>query len=150
MIEHVISLRPRLAPVKGNRVENAAPAIEDRAGRVALRIHAAAPHCRVRVRLWDRLGRNPTDPANGQELLFTGGAPDRTLDLQLPGERDSFEGRTLTWVIRLQAADRSSYEVRLTLLQGAAEVPGGDFSYTGPLLGLEQLSGRFHFREDRG
>jgi hypothetical protein len=150
MIEHVISLRPRLASVKGDLAEKAAPATEDRAERVALRIHAAAPHCRVRVRLWDRLGRDPTDPANGQQLLFTDHAPDRTLELELPGKQGSFDGRTLTWVIRLQAAEQSSYEVRLTLLQGAVEVPGGDFSYTGPLLGLEQLSGRFHFRQDRG
>jgi hypothetical protein len=114
---------------------------------IALAVVAEAPSGRFRLRLWDEYGRNPTDPVAKQPPLeFRGSLPRRTVVLT---PKDSFDGRTLTWVIRLQASGPAQYySVRLTVLQvdKGKETPSSEFAYSGPLDEVEEITGRFHFK----
>jgi hypothetical protein len=102
--------------------------------RVGIDVWTDVPDPVVRLRLWDSDGRNPT-----------------------PAEWDAKAGRwsigvvrpgcTLTWSVRLASEKLERFELRLRVYQGDAPLPGGHFSYSGPLEGLEERSGRFHFAE---
>jgi hypothetical protein len=106
---------------------------------VALKLEASAPRGRWRLRLWDANGRNPVrvQAPKGDDFGNAYGPSTVTL----PG--DNLDGKTLTWVVRLQGT--GSYKVQMTILQDGEPASGGEFIYTGPLAGVEEITGRFHF-----
>lgn len=128
MRDHVVTLRTAaVAPAAA-----AQPTI-------CLELFAVAPRGRWRLRLWDADGRNPTPVClpNGDDFANQCGP------LVVPLAGKNFDGKTLTWAVRLQG--NGPYHVRMTLLQDWKPASGGDFVYTGPLDGTEEITGRFHF-----
>jgi hypothetical protein len=144
--DHVVTLQPDIASAAVAR-----PALEKVAAletaAIVLAVEAEAPSGRFRLRLWDAYGRNPTDPnANGLPLDFHGSLPRRDIVL---APTDGFDGRTLTWVVRLQSTSPAQYySVRLSVLQvrGEKKTTSGEFVYSGPLDDVEEITGRFHFK----
>ena len=134
MRDHVVTLRRTVATPQALTAVSQAD--------VYLRLFARAPLGRWRLRLWDAEGRNPADAVpQGQPLKFEEIYDPEAFPLNAP---DGFDGRTLTWVVRLQGS--GPYSVRLSVLQGGDIVPGGDFVYSGRLDGTEEISDRFHFK----
>lgn len=106
---------------------------EAAAALVEIDVWTDVPDPEVRLRLWDREGRNPQVP--------------RRLSVEpARWELESvYPGCTLTWLVRLASTRHSHFELRLQVFQAGSALPGGNFSYSGPLGGLEERSGRFHF-----
>ena len=141
MIEHVVTLRPPKPRPKQPR-PLAAPVLAE--PDVLLRLAATAPLGLLRLRLWDKLGRESRDPLKGVRVEIRGDSPSRDVGLEV--DRGDLDGCTLTWSIRLQG--NGLYRVRMTLIQNGEPVANGDFAYTGEVMETEELSGRFHFRQD--
>lgn len=120
MLDKVVSLA----------VEGKAEALD---ASLVVAVHTDIPDHKVRLRLWDEFGRNPQpakqDPPGGARWLLQGVRP----------------GCTLTWSVRLASQQRDRFELRLEVLRDERPLPGGSFSYSGPLEGIEERNGRFHF-----
>jgi hypothetical protein len=98
---------------------------------------SSTPQCHARLRVWNAQGRNPTQPGqDGNTKRWQLGAPSVLL------------GCTLTWSVRLAPGpDGPSYfDLHVRLFQNGVALRDGDFFYSGPLDGLEERTGRFHFR----
>lgn len=111
-------------------------AIDDKSGAAAsveVEVWTDVPDPDVRLRLWDKDGRNPT-PAEQDAARPTRW---KLVDVQ--------PGATLTWSVRLASEKLKRFELRLQVYQGEAPLPRGNFSYSGPLERLEERNGRFHF-----
>lgn len=96
------------------------------------------PEPHIRLRLWNPKGQDPQVPEP---------VPGRPTRWRLESAR---AGCTLTWSVRLASAAHSRFELRLRVFQAGTALPGADFSYSGPLEGLEERSGRFHFTSKTG
>lgn len=98
-------------------------------------VRSDVPRPQVRLRLWDELGRTsePAEPVQGR--------PERW---RLPPAR---RGCTLTWSIRLASPEHSHFQLRLQVLRDEVPLAGGSFAYSGPLDGMEERAGRFHFEQ---
>lgn len=130
MLDKVVSLA--VYEVKPDAEAAAAPDVE-----VEVQLRPDIRHPQIRLRLWDKDGRNPQVP---QQVSLQ---PARwKLENVHPGS-------TLTWLVRLVSTEHSHFELRLQVFQAGAALPDGNFSYSGPLEGLEERSGRFHFTTAR-
>lgn len=105
---------------------------------VEVGLSTTAPQMQPRLRLWDRHGRNPRAPDQiaGENRWRLGAA-------------SSLPGCTLTWSVRLASPRPIEFELRLQVYQDGTPLPDADFLYSGPLSGLEERSGRFHFKSAR-
>lgn len=107
---------------------------------VEVELCTTAPHAQARLRLWNPDGRDPREPPRVAD------SPNRW---RLGTVRE-LVGWTLTWSVRMAAfgpGAGSYYELRLQVFQDQTLLPDGDFYYAGPLDGLEERSGGFHFRK---
>lgn len=91
------------------------------------------PQPQIRLRLWNPEGRDPQVPPRLSETRWK---------LENP---DGLAGCTLTWSVRLASDVHSRFELRLQVFRAGKPLPDGNFYYAGPLDGLEERSGRFHF-----
>lgn len=110
--------------------------VDDKSGAAAsveVDVWTDVPDADVRLRLWDKDGRNPTPAARD---------PARPTRWKLLDVRP---GATLTWSVRLASEKLERFELRLQVYQGEIALPKGNFSYSGPLERLEERNGRFHF-----
>jgi hypothetical protein len=111
-----------------------ADAVQGSAG-VEVDVQTDAPQVDVRLRLWNREGREP------REAVRRHG----TTRWQLPDPQEGFAGCSLTWVVRMASPEPTHFQLSLQVLQRDTALPDANFLYSGPLEGLEERSGRFHF-----
>jgi hypothetical protein len=106
---------------------------------VEVDVQTDAPQFDVRLRLWNREGREP------REAVRRHG----TTRWRLRDPPEGFAGCTLTWLVRMASPGPTHFELSLQVFQRDTPLPGASFLYTGPLEGLEERSGRFHFTTGR-
>jgi hypothetical protein len=108
---------------------------EAEASGLQVEVWTDVPGPQVRLRLWDELGRT-SEPAER--------VPGRPGRWSVPPAR---RGCTLTWSIRLASPGHSHFQLRLQVLRDEVPLSGGSFAYSGPLEGMEERRGRFHFEQ---
>jgi hypothetical protein len=104
-----------------------------------------------RLRLWDAYGRNPqiidrSGTVGGEAKDWD--LPEKLEPIPVEQAPDSLHNSTLTWSIRLRPKQLDSgerYALQVQVLQEERVLPGGNFSYSGPLDDYEEVAGRFHF-----